>query len=114
LHSHRCDYASFLFSYNRIEKGRELFESALAVKMEDDDNTLRHIADTCLIWAEPEKSFNNEKEFKRLIKEAYAYAERIQHKEKSFKMTKLIDKTTHTRRKTPEIVQKKIKSRQAY
>jgi len=84
LHIHQRDYASFLFDNNQLEQGRKLFERSLTVKLS---------ADTYLMWAMLEKNFNNEKEFNRLIKEAYQQCKKIQHKEKSLEMSRLIDKS---------------------
>ena len=57
------------------------------------DDELRYVADTYLIWANLERNFDNDKEAKRLVKEAYEQCKKIQHKEKSAEMSKLIDKS---------------------
>jgi tetratricopeptide (TPR) repeat protein len=93
LHIHQRDYASFLFDNNQLEQGRKLFERSLTVKLSATDDELRYVADTYLMWAMLEKNFNNEKEFNRLIKEAYQQCKKIQHKEKSLEMSRLIDKS---------------------
>ncbi|MDB5118596.1 MAG: hypothetical protein JWQ79_4088 [Mucilaginibacter sp.] len=92
-HLHERDYAAFLFNNNQVEKGRKFFEKSLSVKMSKTDDDLRNVADTYLIWAKLERNFNNDDEFNRLVKEAYERCKKIQHKEKSTEMSRLIDKS---------------------
>jgi tetratricopeptide (TPR) repeat protein len=93
LHIHLRDYATFLFNNNQEKKGRMFYEKSLSVTMNDTDDDLRYMADTYLIWASLERNFNNKRECDRLIKEAYALCNKIQHKEKGAEMKKLIDKS---------------------
>jgi tetratricopeptide (TPR) repeat protein len=91
-HLHQRDYAAFLFNNNRLEDGRTFFEKSLTVKLAATDDHVRNIADTYLIWANLERNFNNDAEFKRLIKEAKSACEKIAYKSKNLEMGKLIEK----------------------
>lgn len=90
-HLHLRDYASFLFNNNQCDEARKQFEKALTINMDDTDDDARYVTDTYLIWATLEKNFDNNKEFKRLITNAYEQCKKIKHKQKGTEMKKLID-----------------------
>jgi tetratricopeptide (TPR) repeat protein len=88
---HKCDYASFLFENNQIEKARKEFESALKLKLPDTDYNYGQLADSYLTWAKLELNFDNKTESKRLLKEATTHSKLIKHKDRREDMAKLID-----------------------
>jgi tetratricopeptide (TPR) repeat protein len=90
-YAHKCDYASFLFNSNQMEKARKQFENALKLKLPDIDNNYVQIADSYLTWAKLELNFDQKEESKRLLKEAVSYSKLIKHKEKREDMEKLIE-----------------------
>ncbi len=90
-HINKRDYAAFQFYQNRLKEGRELFINALSIQLGDSDDSWRFTIDTYLTWAKLERSFGEDKEFKRLISRAYETCEKIKHRDKYKETKSMID-----------------------
>jgi hypothetical protein len=89
-YAHKRDFASFLFNNNQEEKGRMQFEEALKLQLPNTDVNYSQITDSYLTWARLELDFDNQMEFKRLLKEATSHCKLIKNQQKRQDMEKLI------------------------
>lgn len=90
-HINLSDYATFLFNQNRIGEGRNKFNEAQKLTLDNRDDHLYLKADTYLTNAILERTFNFETESKDLIKLSKDNCEKIINKNKRHIMKKQIE-----------------------
>jgi tetratricopeptide (TPR) repeat protein len=88
---HQRDYAAFLFSNNEEKKARDLFHSTTHQASEDTDRDLSDLCVVYVTWADLERDFGNDKEYKNLHTSAKNYCKKIRNAGKRETMNQLLD-----------------------
>jgi tetratricopeptide (TPR) repeat protein len=88
---HQRDYATFLFKNNEEEKGRDLFRSTTKELPEATDRDLSDLCNIYLTWADLERDFGNDKDYKNLHDSANTYCQKIRNSGKRATMSQLLD-----------------------
>jgi tetratricopeptide (TPR) repeat protein len=88
---HERDYAAFLFQNNEEEKGRDLFRSTTKEAPEATDRDLGDLCNIYITWADLERGFGNDKDYKNLHESAKTYCKKIRNSGKRATMSQLLD-----------------------